>query len=226
MDIDTIPPGVDFPSVIADAVAACDVLIAVIGPNWLTLTDTSERRLLDSPEDFVRLEIRAALERDVRVIPALVRNASMPSSKELPDDIAALARRHAISLRADTWLHAVDRLIEAVEEVEPTSAAPPAPTAREAGAAEVRAPDEAIREITELTGLSHHKAAKAWRYVLEPWRVRGVTVTFESDTDTRSVIWDGENWTCDCALWADEQTCSHVAAMQLVLDPHRRLTHA
>ena len=33
-----IDPGADFVSVLEEAVAACDVFIAMIGPYWLTLT--------------------------------------------------------------------------------------------------------------------------------------------------------------------------------------------
>ena len=117
MDIDTIPLGIDFARVISEAVASCDVLVAVIGRSWLTIADSSGRRRLDNPEDFVRLEIKAALERDVRVIPAVVQNAQMPASDQLPEDLAGLARRNGIFLRGDSWRHGVERVIRAVEEV-------------------------------------------------------------------------------------------------------------
>lgn len=66
IDVDTIEPGVDFAEAIFYAVAACKVLLAVIGPGWLTATDERGRRRLDDPDDIVRLEIEAALARDVR----------------------------------------------------------------------------------------------------------------------------------------------------------------
>src|SRR5215831_16515157 len=69
IDVDTIEPGVDFAEAISREVATCQVLVAVIGPNWLTATDERGRRRLDDPDDLVRLEIEAALARDVRVIP-------------------------------------------------------------------------------------------------------------------------------------------------------------
>jgi hypothetical protein len=59
-------------------VAVCQVLLAVIGPTWLTVTDERGRRRLDDPDDIVRLEIEAALAREVRVIPILVEGAVMP----------------------------------------------------------------------------------------------------------------------------------------------------
>jgi TIR domain len=63
MDVDTIALGVDFAEVITQAVSTCQVLLAVIGPRWLDLTDENGQRRLDDPNDIVRLEIAAALER-------------------------------------------------------------------------------------------------------------------------------------------------------------------
>ena len=63
MDIDTIEPGLDFVAVIREAVGSCDGLIAVIGRQWLTSADAVGQRRLDNPEDFVRVEITAALKR-------------------------------------------------------------------------------------------------------------------------------------------------------------------
>jgi TIR domain len=81
MDMDKIEPGVDFAEEISQAVAACQVLVAVVGPAWLTATDERGRRRLDDPGDFVRLEIETALTRDVRVIPVLAQGAVMPGSR-------------------------------------------------------------------------------------------------------------------------------------------------
>ena len=39
MDVDNIKPGSDFVTQLEEAVALCDVFIAVIGPQWLTITD-------------------------------------------------------------------------------------------------------------------------------------------------------------------------------------------
>ena len=69
MDVDSIPAGVDFQTYLNNQVAACDVLLVVIGQNWLHSKDESGKRRLDSPDDFVAVEIEAALARDIRVIP-------------------------------------------------------------------------------------------------------------------------------------------------------------
>jgi hypothetical protein len=123
MDIDTIPLGSDFAKVISDAVSACHAFVVVIGKQWLTISDDSGGRRLDNPEDWVRLEITAALERGLPVIPVLVQGAEMPESHELPTALAVLARRNGIAMRGATWGYGVERLIAAIEEVEQDRAA-------------------------------------------------------------------------------------------------------
>jgi hypothetical protein len=91
MDIDTLQPGVDFVDVLQDAVGACDVLLAVIGKDWLTLKDEQGNLRISNPEDWVRLEIAAALERDIRVVPVLVGGARSPRASDLPEQISRLA---------------------------------------------------------------------------------------------------------------------------------------
>jgi hypothetical protein len=117
MDVASIGPGVDFTDVITRAVAACDVLLAVIGPGWLAVQDEAGQRRLDDPDDLVRLEIEAGLARDVRVIPVLVEGAAMPRRKDLPEDVATLARRNAFLLHHETFRADTVRLGDAIEPI-------------------------------------------------------------------------------------------------------------
>jgi hypothetical protein len=117
MDIDTIEPGIDFVDTIEQAVGCCEVLIVVIGREWLHLADESGHRRLDNSSDFVRLEIAAALERNIRIIPVLVEDAAMPRPEDLPPDLLKLTRRNAIGLSDVRWAFDVDRLIQAIEGV-------------------------------------------------------------------------------------------------------------
>jgi hypothetical protein len=117
MDVDAIEPGVDFAEEINRAVEACLVLVAVIGPNWLTATDERGHRRLDDPEDFVRLEIEAALARDVRVIPVLAESAVMPRRQDLPESLAGLARRNAFLIRHESFRSDAGRLVTAIERL-------------------------------------------------------------------------------------------------------------
>jgi hypothetical protein len=117
IDVDSIEPGVDFTETIVGAVGACKVLLAVIGPGWLTATDEQGRRRLDDPEDIVRLEIETAIAGRVRVIPVLVENAVMPRRQELPETLGALTRRNAFVIRHESFRHDAERLIATVDGV-------------------------------------------------------------------------------------------------------------
>ncbi len=115
-DIDTIEPGADFTDAITRAVGLCDVLLAVIGPRWLTETDTNKQRRLDDPTDWVRTEIAAALRRKIRVIPVLVGKADMPAEKDLPPEIKALAERQAHELSDKRWDYDCQQLVSKLEK--------------------------------------------------------------------------------------------------------------
>src|SRR5215475_2478142 len=117
MDVDTIELGVDFGEEIVRAVARCKVLLAVIGPGWLTAADERGPRRLDNPKDFVRLEIETALDRGVRVIPILAQGAVMPGQDELPESLARLASRNALLIRHESFRSDAGRLIGAIERV-------------------------------------------------------------------------------------------------------------
>jgi TIR domain len=99
MDVDHIPAGVDFVEYLNSQVAACDVFLAVIGPNWLDAKDDDGRRRFDNPDDFVTVEIAAALTRKIRVIPVLVDGARTPKAEKLPDSVKPLVRRNAVEVR-------------------------------------------------------------------------------------------------------------------------------
>ena len=114
-DIDSIELGDDFVEVITTAVGSCDVLLALIGDRWLTLTGQDGRRRLDNLDDFVRLEIEAALARDVRVIPILVEGARMPRADELPASLSKLARRQALELSPSRFDVDTGRLLRVLE---------------------------------------------------------------------------------------------------------------
>jgi hypothetical protein len=113
-DVDSIELGDDFVEVITKAVESCDVLLALIGRQWLTIADPDGQRRLDKPDDFVRLEIEAALTRNVRVIPILI-EARMPRVDELPASLAKLARRQALELNPDRFGLEAQRLLKTLD---------------------------------------------------------------------------------------------------------------
>jgi hypothetical protein len=116
MDVDSIKPGLDFVKVLEEQVSQCDILLAVIGHNWIDLRDQSGARRLDDPEDFVRIEIAAALAQGKRVIPVLVGEARMPRSNELPEPIKPLARRQAVRLTHERFRADMQGVVRALQE--------------------------------------------------------------------------------------------------------------
>jgi hypothetical protein len=125
MDIDTIPPGVDFTDFVRRAVGSCDVLLAFIGDRWLNLSDEHGRRRIDDPADWVAEELRVALGRGVRVIPVLVESAAMPLAGELPEPLRPLVNRQALPLRHSSFSADLARLIAGIEHVHAGRAAAP-----------------------------------------------------------------------------------------------------
>jgi glycerophosphoryl diester phosphodiesterase len=114
-DVDNIDPGDDFIDKITTAVGSCDVLLALMGREWLTIRDAGGGRRLDDPEDFVRVEIEAALSRGVRVIPLLIDGAVMPRADQLPASLARLVRRQAQELSPSRFDADANRLVVVLE---------------------------------------------------------------------------------------------------------------
>ena len=117
-DVDNIPLGVNFRKYIDQEVGRCQVLLVVIGSRWLSATDAKGKRRLENPQDFVRLEIESALNRDIPVIPLLVSDAEVPAPTELPPSLQELAYRNGTQVRSDPDFHRdMDRLIRGLEEL-------------------------------------------------------------------------------------------------------------
>lgn len=115
MDVAGIEPGLDFRKAIDENVAACGVLLAVIGPTWATITGHDGTRRLDNPSDYVRLEIASALKRGIPVIPVLVHDAHMPALEQLPEDIKDLRYRNSVELTHARWSSDAPLLISALK---------------------------------------------------------------------------------------------------------------
>ena len=115
LDVDSIEIGAPFAKVIGSWISRCDVVLVVIGHGWLTATDDEGALRLGNPRDYVRLELEAALSRDMRVVPLLVHGARMPRATELPESLVPLLERNALELTRTYWELDVARLIGALE---------------------------------------------------------------------------------------------------------------
>jgi hypothetical protein len=103
MDVDTIALGRDFRQVLRERLESCDLLLALVGRNWVDSSNPSGQRRLEDPDDYVRLEIDAALKRNIPVIPVRVQGAEMPTVEQLPEAIRDFAYRNAFELSHNRW---------------------------------------------------------------------------------------------------------------------------
>lgn len=103
MDVDSISLGRDFRAVLQEILISCDLMLVLIGKDWADMKDEKGRARLEDPHDFVRLEITAALKRDIVVAPVLVQGAHMPTPEQLPSEISDLAYRNGFELSHNRW---------------------------------------------------------------------------------------------------------------------------
>lgn len=114
MDASSIDYGESFPDRIASAIRGSSVILGLIGPHWLEPTAGSRR--IDDPNDWVRREIEAALQRqEALVIPVLLDGASAPAATDLPESISALATLHAVVIIGEDLATDIDNLLKSIE---------------------------------------------------------------------------------------------------------------
>src|SRR5271154_1885459 len=117
-DVDSIPLGQDFRGHLNGIVGDCGVVLAIIGPRWTDASNKDGQRRLEDPDDFVRIELEAALARDIPVVPVLVAHAPIPLASELPASLASMAFRQSIEVRPDPDFHNdATRLVSALQVI-------------------------------------------------------------------------------------------------------------
>ena len=116
-DVDSIPLGIDFREYIQTAVSRCAVLLAIIGRNWTRTAGAEKKSRLEDPRDHLRIEVQAALDRNIPVIPVLVQGVHMPAEHEVPDALRSLVFRNGIAVRPDPDFHIdMQRLIRGIQD--------------------------------------------------------------------------------------------------------------
>jgi len=202
MDVDTIEPGLDWMQAIDRAVGSADLVLALIGTDWL---NEFERRGFET-DDPMRHELETALAReDIRVIPLLVNGAKMPQSTELPPTLASLARRHALEImrpgderfRVDkqALIERVDRVIGAPEPTQPT-VVPPAGGTQPQPSEEARIEEELAKWnwgafLLSFIWGSFNGVGRAW-LVWVP--IYGFYELFLLGKNGNRWAWEGKRW--------------------------------
>jgi len=113
-DVVDIDAGEDSTQAIERELDNCDAVLVVIGPGWLTPSTPGGSSRLEAPDDYVRIEVAAALGRGVKVVPVLVGGAAMPTVDNLPDTLSLLTHRQAVVLHDETWHRDIDDLVRSL----------------------------------------------------------------------------------------------------------------
>jgi TIR domain-containing protein len=178
MDVDSIHPGDDFVEILTQTLDRCQAMVVVIDPSWLVTTGPAGQRRLDEPGDYVRLEIERALNRSIRVFPALIDNARMPTPDDLPPTISRLAHRQAVEISSTRFKYDAGRLLSAIERVVDT------PLSSEQH--DTRQPLAQNRRVHETQG-PHHTARDHAQAVAKP---HGLAPTFGRSRTIRTSLED------------------------------------
>ncbi len=108
--------GVSWPERIKDELAASNIVVAIIGPEWLSAKDQYERRRIDQDDDWVRCELESALRGDGILVPILFDGAVMPPAAALPATIADLGDRQGLSVRTSNFDSDIQPLLREIVE--------------------------------------------------------------------------------------------------------------
>ena len=221
IDRGSIGIGSDFAARIDEAVGKCDALIAVIGPQWLGIERDGVRRL-HLPDDFVRLEVANALKRDILVVPVLVRDATMPSKDDLPDDLKPLVNRQGQTLLQEHWTVLFDAMVASlVKELARRAALRPAEPPRAAAperVAEVAVPGRRVTRTVTNPSFAGRASMQPRTYKLGPDNARLLVKTGRHGAASKA----GHDLVIEVASWeATLAVDEHAAAtsVQLTADP-------
>ena len=119
----SIPLGADWEKTMFDAVAASEAVLVIIGPHWLTVTDSTGRRRLDDPADFVRREVAYGLELGRQVIPLHLERRHRLEPDTLPAPLRALAGKQGAVVQFRNTKPDLARLVTQLRRQVPALAA-------------------------------------------------------------------------------------------------------
>ncbi|MFA6150694.1 MAG: toll/interleukin-1 receptor domain-containing protein [Chitinophagaceae bacterium] len=116
LDIDKIEPGLDFTEVISKYLDSSDIMLAIIGPDWMGYNSEKGTYRINELNDWVRTEIATALKRNIRVVPVLLDGANMPDDAILPDELKPLLRRQSYEISNKRWKYDSEELIQYLQK--------------------------------------------------------------------------------------------------------------
>ena len=187
VDVDSIGLGLDFARVLDEALASCAVMLVLIGPGWLDTLDEHGKPRLNDPRDYTRLEVQAGLERDIRVVPVLVRDAELPAADALPEPLRPLATRQAFRLPDESFRSQAQVLIERLRPILGPAADQKPASSPTPGTWSAELVTKDMFERMVQVQLTHERHVVGYRLTL----LRGLTVRVDGRVEKRWSNWKG-----------------------------------
>jgi hypothetical protein len=115
-DINKMPLGKNFYDHIKEELAGCDVVLVVVGPQWLAI-DAQGRSRIQQSDDPVRLEIEAALQSGATVIPVMVEDATLPKATDLPESLKTFPALVGTRINVEDFDAHIERLVQSIDVI-------------------------------------------------------------------------------------------------------------
>ncbi|MEO1610440.1 MAG: toll/interleukin-1 receptor domain-containing protein [Pseudomonadota bacterium] len=115
LDISSIPTGKNFRTEMFSALTQSQIMLVLIGPNWVNSRNATNERRLFQEGDHVRMEVAAGLQNNINVIPVCIEGAPMPEASEVPDDISELCNRNRVTIRNESFERDISELISSLK---------------------------------------------------------------------------------------------------------------
>ena len=102
LDTAAIEPGEIWPERLLEAVRSSDVVLAVMGASYASVTrEGSQVPSIFEHRDWVRLELTEAIRSRKRIVPVLVNDARLPDPSEVPEDLHPVLDCQAFRFRVE-----------------------------------------------------------------------------------------------------------------------------
>jgi len=116
-DKNKLLPGKDFREGINHAIDLAHTMLVLIDRNWLNMTDEKGNKRLCKEDDFIRYEIKTAIEKTKCIIPVLFDGGKMPGSADLPTDINKLCDFQAFEIDPDNTTGSINDLVSTIRSL-------------------------------------------------------------------------------------------------------------
>jgi hypothetical protein len=137
-------------------------MLALIGRGWVDATNASGHRRIDDPNDYVRLEITAALKRNIPVLPVLVQGVQMPAMEMLPEEMRDFTFRNAFELSHSRWDSDVHEMLKRLGLDNPQGAGSIPEAGAPVGKASTDGASTAVRGSAAEAGATRPPNRKPW----------------------------------------------------------------